>query len=136
VISFILILLAYPQIFTWINFKNILPVFILQFFIYTSLMSIISIRSVEQLYENNKIKLFKVLTFFNQSKQNITESQLNEGKNQLKLSKLLLSHKYNFAIIFTRWMIESNSDLNIIENYDLLYRELGIPVESIINNSS
>ena len=88
------------------------------------------------MYENNKIKLFKVLTFFNQSKQNITESQLNEGKNQLKLSKLLLSHKYNFAIIFTRWMIESNSDLNIIENYDLLYRELGIPVESIINNSS
>ncbi len=106
--------------------KDIFILSIFQILTYVTLSSFLSFKKIEALHEKQKNMLISVTTFFDKSRPSIDRQQLNKAKNYLKLSKLFLGYRQNFAILFTWVEIKPNGELNIEENYDLLYQELGL----------
>jgi hypothetical protein len=109
-------------------FKDIFLLSIFQILMYVTLASFLSFKKIEELLEKQKNMLIRSTTFLDKLKPRIDRQQLNDAKNYLNLSKLFLGYRQNFAIFFTWIEIKANGELNIEENYDLLYRELGIPL--------
>lgn len=136
----ILILVAICLIFLTylnnINFNVLKYIFILgifQIFTYVVLSSFLSFKKIEEVLERQKSMVNRAATFLERQKQSITHQEINSAKNYLKLSRLFLGYKQNFAIFFTWVKIQPNGELNTEENYDLLYQELDIPLEKNIS---
>jgi hypothetical protein len=127
--TIIIIFSTFLQSMTWIIFRNIFLLSIFQILTFVTLVSFLSFKKIEEILENQKIMVIRAVTFLDKSKQSINRQQINSAKNYLKLSKLFLGQKRNFAIFFTWVEVIANGELNIEENYDLLYHELGIPQE-------
>jgi hypothetical protein len=111
-------------------FLDILILSLFQILTYVILSSFLSYKKISEIHDHQKIILNKITTLFDKPIHNIDRQQFNNAKNYLKLSKLFLGHKQNFAIFFTWVEVIPNGELNIEENYDLLYQELKIPPES------
>ena len=80
--------------------------------------------------ENQKNLLTRISTFLDQAKPSIDDKQFDAVKDSLKISKLFIGYKQNFALLFSWVEIRANGELNVEENYNLLSRELGIPIKN------
>lgn len=124
-----LIFFNFPNLMTWDYLKNVIPVAIFQFLILVSLITFLSFKLAEETYENQKVMLIRILTFLEKSKQNIDKQQLDDGKIFYKRSKIFLGKRVVFFLVFTKWTIEINGELNNEENYNWLIDFLNLPPE-------
>jgi len=126
IVTILMIFVTFLHSITLDILKNIFLLSVFQILTYVTLSSFLSFKKIEELLEKQKNMLILATTFLDQLKPSIDRQQLNKAKNYLKLSKLFLGYKQNFAVFFTWVEIKPNGELNIEENYDLLYQELGI----------
>jgi hypothetical protein len=133
VLLLIFIFLNFPKDLTWDLVKNVIHVAVFQFFTLITLMIFISFKLAKETYESQKVMCVRILTSLEHSKQTINRQILANGRIFYKISKLCYGQKVNFAVVFTKWMIEVNGELNVKENYDWLYQFLKIPEEPISN---
>lgn len=126
-ITILIIIFSFFLGISWDIFKDVFCLSIFQILTYVTLSSFLSFKKIEDILENQKNLLIRISTSLDKTKPGIDIQQLNSAKDFLKLSKLFVGYKQNFALLFTWVEVRANGELNIEENYNLLYRELGIP---------
>ena len=126
-IIFLIFLIMGPLILnpSWGIFKDIIILTVFQILIYVTFSSFFSFRKWEEILEAKKLLLIRVSTFL--QKDQINRGELSSANNNFRLSFLFQKKTQRFAIIFSWVEVISNGELNIPENYDILYKELGIP---------